>query len=105
MNGLDLAVSALLTLLLHASVARQVRVATNPLPHDPALVTVLTIVMLLLLRSVAVGASNVQALPNSTVLFVAQVICGAVVSTTVTTWLHWVKLLHASVARHVRTAK
>jgi len=41
------------------------------------------------LLSVAVGASKVQAAPCSTVLLVLlQVITGAVVSATVTFWLH-----------------
>src|SRR5262245_48863539 len=38
-------------------------------------------------RSVAVGGSNVQFEPHSTVLFVAQVRTGGVVSTIVTAWL------------------
>src|SRR5437763_9666588 len=64
------------------------------------------IVMVLLpLLSVAVGASKVQAVPCSTVLLVLlQVITGAVVSTTVTFWLHWAKLPQASVACQVRVA-
>jgi len=37
-------------------------------------------------------------------LFVAQVIEGGVVSTTVTVWLHCAWFPHASVARHVRVA-
>ena len=67
--------------------ACQVRVASKVLPQCPAiLVTVLTIVIVLLpLLSVAVGASNVQVVPSSTVLLVLlHVIIGAVVSTTVT---------------------
>src|SRR6266404_2954693 len=78
-------------LLPQASVACQVRVASKVVPQRPAvLVTVLTIVIVLVpLLSVAVGASKVQVVPNSTVLFVSlQVITGAVVSTTVTFWLH-----------------
>ena len=64
------------------------------------LVIVLTIVMKLLpLLSVAVGASKIQAVPSSTVLFVLlQTITGAVVSTTVTFWLHCELLPQASVA-------
>src|SRR5437588_11407680 len=55
--------------------------------------------VLLPLLSVAVGASKVQAVPCSTVLLVLlQVITGAVVSTTVTFWLHWANLPQSSVA-------
>src|SRR6266851_4272393 len=58
------------------------------------------------LLSVAVGGSKVQALPNCTVLLVllVQSITGAVVSTTVTVWLHVALLLQASVACQVRVA-
>src|SRR5258708_11720422 len=57
------------------------------------------------LLSVAVGASKLQALPNSTVLLVLlQVITGAVVSTTVTFWLQEALLPQASVACQVRVA-
>src|SRR2546428_7309289 len=58
------------------------------------------------LLSVAVGASKVQAVPNCTVLLVLplQSITGAVVSTTVTVWLHWALLVQASVACQVRAA-
>src|SRR5882724_6043006 len=94
-------------LLPQASVACQVRVASKVVPQWLAvLVTVLTIVMVLLpLLSVAVGASNVQAVPSSMLLLVLlQVITGAVVSTTVTLWLHWALLPQASVACQVRVA-
>src|SRR5258708_28589755 len=66
----------------------------------------MTIVMVLVpLLSVAVGASKVQAVPNSIVLFVLlQVITGAVVSTTVTFWLQAALLPQASVATHTRVA-
>src|SRR6266852_1713854 len=83
------------------------RVASKVVPQWLAvLVTVLTIVMVLLpLLSVAVGASKVQAVPISTVLFVSlQVITGAVVSTTVTFWLQEALLPQASVACHTRVA-
>src|SRR6266446_2324350 len=93
--------------LPHASVACQVRVTSKVLPQWPVvLVTVLRIVMVLLaLLSVAVGASKVQAVPCSTVLLVLlQVITGAVVSTTVTFWLHWAKLPQASVVCQVLVA-
>jgi hypothetical protein len=65
-------------------VAFHVRVAERVLPQA-GLVTVLT---MLNVPSLIVGASNVQAAPASTVLFAAQVMIGAVVSTTVTDWLH-----------------
>src|SRR2546427_12248905 len=61
--------------------------------------------LLLPLLSVAVGASNVQAVPSSMVLFVLlQVITGVVVSTTRTVWLQRLKLPQASVACQVRVA-
>src|SRR5437879_3936915 len=95
-------------LLLQASVACQVRVASKVLPQWPAvLVTVLRMVMVAVsLLSVAVGRSKVQALPNCTVLLVllVQSMTGAVVSTTVTVWLHWAVLVQASVACQVRVA-
>src|SRR5436190_3181189 len=58
--------------LPQASVACQVRVASNVLPQWPAvLVTVLTTVIVLLpALSVAVGVSKVQAVPSSALLFV-----------------------------------
>src|SRR6266478_5113052 len=93
--------------LPHASVACHVRVASKVVPQWPVtLVTVLTTVIVLLpLLSVAVGASKLQAAPCSTVLFVLlHVITGAVVSTIVTFWLHWAKLPHASAACQVRVA-
>ena len=74
-------------LLPQASVAAQVRVASKVVPQWPVvLVTVLTIeIVLLPLLSVAVGASNVQGVPCSTVLLVLlQVMTGVVVSTMVT---------------------
>src|SRR5580765_4250664 len=52
--------------------------------------------------SEAEGASKLQAEPHWTVLFVAQVITGGVVSTTVTVWLHETVLEQQSVACHVR---
>src|SRR5215475_12765236 len=94
-------------LLPQASVACHVRVASKVLPQWLAvLVTVLTTVITALpLLSVAVGASNVQAAPSSTVLLVLlQVITGAVVSTTVTFWLQEALLPQASVACQVRVA-
>src|SRR6267143_1926122 len=57
------------------------------------------------LLSVAVGASKVQAVPNCTVLLVLlQLMTGAVVSMTLTVWLHWALLPQASVAAQVRVA-
>ena len=96
-----------LLLLPQASVAAQVRVASKVVPQWPAkFVTVLIIVIVLLpLLSVAVGASNVQGVPCSTVLLVLlQVITGAVVSTIVTFWLQVLLLPQASVAAQVRVA-
>src|SRR6266571_6218284 len=86
--------------LPQASVARQVRVASNVLPQWPAvLVTVLRMVMVTLPQvSLAFGASKDQALVQSTVSLGTQVMVGGVVSTTVTFWPQ------ASVARHVRVA-
>jgi len=88
--------------LLQASVAIQVRVMTCG--HTP-LVTVLrtvSVTFVPLQLSLAVGASNVQAVPQLTVLLVAQVRTGGVVSTTVTVWLQVVLLVHASMAIQVR---
>src|SRR5258706_331219 len=94
-------------LLPQASVAIHTRVASKVVPQWPAVfVTVLTIVIVLVpLLSVAVGASKVQGVPISIVLFVLlQVITGAVVSTTVTFWLQEALLPQASVACQVRVA-
>ena len=52
--------------------------------------------------SVAIGGSNVHGVPHWTVLFVAQVSVGGMVSTTVTVWLHILMLLQQSDAIHVR---
>src|SRR5437773_6814776 len=64
--------------LPQASVARQVRVASKVLPQWPAvLVSVLRIVIVALPQvSLAVGASKVQALVQSTVLLGTQMIVG-----------------------------
>ena len=69
-------------------------------------VTVLTIVIVLVpFTSLAVGASKIQEVPNSTVLLVLlQVITGAVVSVTITVWLQRLKFPQGSVACHVRVA-
>src|SRR5437867_6026904 len=92
--------------LLQASVARHVRMASKVLPQWPVvLVTVLRMVMVTVPQvSLAVGASKRQGLAHSTLLLGAQAMLGAVVSTTVTVWLHSLELLHASVARQVRVA-
>src|SRR6266571_509759 len=71
------------------------------------LVTVLTtvIVGMLPLLSLAVDASKVQAAPRWTVLLVLlQLMAGAMVSMTLTVWLHWALLPQASVAAQVRVA-
>jgi len=74
------------------------------LPHS-ALVSVPTTIRLLVPHpSLSVGASKLHALPTSTVLSGLQVRLGAVVSTTVTVWLHWATFPHASVALQVRVA-
>ena len=77
-----------LKLLLHKSVARQVRVALKVLPQNPAvLVVVPTITIITLVpsqASVADGLTKFQALPDSTVWFGEQVTAGGAVSTTVT---------------------
>ena len=95
-------------LLLHASVARQVRVALRVLPQKPTrLVLVLRIVMLTFVpeqRSLAVGASKFQPLPHSTVRLPPQESVGGVVSTRVTVWLQVARLVQASTASHVRVA-
>jgi hypothetical protein len=90
--------------LPQASVADQVRVAEKVLPHSP-LVTVLVIAMTTLVPpqpSVAVGRVKLNDVPHSTVALGAQVIVGAVVSTTVIFWLHRAVLPAPSVASQVR---
>jgi len=63
-------------------------VAVKVLPQ-PALVVVLRIEMLFVPQtSTAVGASKFHVEPASMVFAVAQVMTGAVVSTTVTVWEH-----------------
>src|SRR5436853_457113 len=89
-------VSVTITVWLHVlllpqrSLALHVRVATKVLPQV-ALVTVPMTLMVTLVAShtsVAVGLVKAQAVPHSTVEFGVQVIVGAVVSITVTVWLH-----------------
>src|SRR5256885_126870 len=70
-----------------------------------SLVTVPTTVMVTSApqqASTALGASKVQLSPHDTLLFVAQVMTGGMVSTTVTVWLHDALLEQQSVARQVR---
>src|SRR5438046_1623518 len=107
-------VSMTLTVWLHwallpqTSVAAQVRVASKVLPQGLAvLVSVLTTVMARLVPplSVAVGMSKLQAVPSCALLLVLlQLMTGAVVSTTLTVWLHWALLPQGSVAAQVRVA-
>src|SRR5262245_9068668 len=90
--------------LLHGSAACQVRVIRRgQLP----LVTVVRTVMITLVPvqpSTAVGGSKLQIEPHSTVLLVAQVMAGAIVSTWVTIWVHVLLLEQASVACQTRVA-
>jgi hypothetical protein len=84
-----------------ASVATQVRMKTfGQMP----LVTVLRmdIVTFVLQASLAVGASKVQAVPHWTVLLVAQVSTGGVMSTIDTIWMQVLVLPQASIATQVR---
>ena len=71
--------------LLQASMAAHVRVAEKVFPHK-ALVTVARMTMRFVPHASvgAVGTSNDQAVPHSTLLLAEQVIAGGVVSTTVT---------------------
>ena len=67
-----------------ASVARHVRVARTPSAHD-VLVEVSTIAIVtlaLFVRSMALGGSKIQPTPQATVLLLAHVSDGGVVSTT-----------------------
>src|SRR5438046_10143818 len=55
--------------------------------------------------SVAVGGSKLQTVPSWTALLVLlQLMTGAMVSMTLTVWLHWALLPQASVAAQVRVA-
>src|SRR5260370_1392555 len=92
-----------MALLVQQSVAFQVRVMTCVQPAP--LVTVPTTVIVTLLpqqASTALGRSKLQLLLQGTLLFVAQVMTGGVVSTTVTVWLHVALLEQQSVACQVR---
>jgi len=89
-------------LLVQGSVACQVRVMSSEQPVP--LVTVFrmeTVTLVPLQASNALGSSKVQAEPHSTVLLVAQVMFGGVVSATVTTWLQVALLELQSVACQV----
>ena len=83
--------------------ACQVRVTTSeqavPLVVVPVTVTVTFVPQQ---ASTALGGSKLQLLPHGTLLFVAHVITGGVVSTTVTIWLHDALLEQQSVACQVR---
>jgi hypothetical protein len=91
--------------LPQASVALQVRVATNVLPQ-PALVVVPTMVIAFVPQvSLAVGAVKSIAVPHSLVTLAEQVITGGVVSIVAIVWLQFADVLpQASVARQVRVA-
>src|SRR5689334_4529803 len=93
------------TPLLQQSIASQVRVIIAG--HDDKLfVIVLTTVTVTFVpqhASIAVGGSKVQALPHTTVLFVAHVKSGGVVSITDTAWLQIEEVLaQQSTATHLR---
>src|SRR5258708_22611514 len=92
-------------LLPHASIAAQVLVAVNVLPHN-ALVAVPKVTIRLVPQASpgAVGASKLQALPHSTGLLVPHVIVGGVVSRIVTVWLHVLLFPHGSTAAQARVA-
>jgi hypothetical protein len=93
-------------MLPQASVARQVRVAVNPLPHVP-FVTVLTMVivgMRPVAGSEALGASKLHGCKQFTVLLAGQVMTGAVVSRTVTVCVQLTLLLQPSMSSQIRVA-
>jgi len=90
-------------LLVQQSVACHVRVMV--VWHASPLVTVLSTVSVRLVpqqTSAADGSSKLHAAPHSTVLLVAQVNIGGVVSLMVTVWLQVALLVQQSVARQVR---
>src|ERR1051325_3672696 len=76
----------------------------NELPQVAFVVVLKTAMAFVPQVSVAVGASNVHALPHWTVLPWTHVMVGAVVSITVTGWLHVAWLPQVSIARQVRVA-
>jgi hypothetical protein len=92
--------------LPHASVAAQVRVATNVLP-PVMFVSVPTIEIVAVPHvSLAVGSSKLKVpTPHSLVLFGAQVMEGAVVSMLAMVWLQVFVFPELSVATHVRVAR
>jgi hypothetical protein len=88
------------------SVACQVRVAENVFPQS-TFVTVLRTTMVTFvpsLESTADGSSKFHAVPHSSIRLVAQVISGAVVSTTVMVWLQVELFVQLSVACQVLVA-
>src|SRR6266403_2096277 len=90
-------------LLVQQSVACQVRVMTDG--HAELLVVVPSTLIVKLVpqqRSTALGGSKLQAAPHSTVLLVAQVNTGGVVSTMVTVWLQVALFEQQSVACQIR---
>src|ERR1043166_857100 len=94
------------TMLVHGSAMVQMRLARK-VPPTSGLVLVLRMVMVTLVplqASVAVGLSKLQALPHWTVLLLAQVMTGGVVSTTVMVWLQELLLPQMSLTSQVRVA-
>ena len=91
--------------LLQPSIAAHVRVAEKVAPHK-ALVTVprTTIRLVLHVFVDVMGSSKLHGVPHSTVLFVAHVIKGVEMPTTVIVWLHVLLLLQASITAQVRVA-
>ena len=90
--------------LVQLSVTRQVRVALKLFGQDPALVSVLTMLMVTFVpsqMSLANGGVNCQGKPHSTKRSAAQERFGGVVSTTVMFWLQNETLVQASVAFQV----
>jgi len=90
--------------LVFSQASRATQVAVNTSGHVPLVTTPtnVTVTLVPLHASEAAGRSKLQTLPHSTVLLVAQVSTGGVMSRTVTTWLQLLLLPHASTARHVR---
>ena len=103
-------VSTLVTLWLQVLVlpqaSRAIQVAVSTSGHVPLVTTPTSVTATLvpLHASDASGGLKLQTLPHSTVLLVAQVMLGGVVSSTVTVWLHVAVLVQSSVAIHVRVA-
>jgi hypothetical protein len=90
-------------LLEQPSVAVQVRVIAREQAGPLVMVPVTRMVTFVPTQlSDAEGVSKVQAEPHWTVLLLAQVMTGGVVSTTVTAWLHDAVFEQQSVACHVR---